>query len=380
MSGSVTLDPSDSGGIDLDSSQVDSESCPEKDSDLVQKPIKLASNNESDVFAEAVELCRTGLGRADRILILIQEGKRLTVKDSFGSKAAFVIMREEISSAIVRRVRRKNRAVYINDALADEELGARQSIRRIGQRSVLCAPINSKGKNIGILYADSISAVGAFDDDSLRWSIRLTTALGKKLSEVKQGSRPSTTPGAALVASLTSRKKEPAPENELKALGSFPKPSASEKVIFLRSLACMLSSGFPIYGALDLLSEGRDRMAPFASQIAQDVSKGWPLSKACARHPHLFGKDVINLMAVGENSGTLDNVTVTLADAEESQMVMRGKVVSALTYPSIIFGFCALCCFLAPPLFLNDFFENLAETSSTGLPWLTRLVMFCSDA
>ena len=164
MSGSVTLDPSDSGGIDLDSSQVDSESCPEKDSDLVQKPIKLASNNESDVFAEAVELCRTGLGRADRILILIQEGKRLTVKDSFGSKAAFVIMREEISSAIVRRVRRKNRAVYINDALADEELGARQSIRRIGQRSVLCAPINSKGKNIGILYADSISAVGAFDD------------------------------------------------------------------------------------------------------------------------------------------------------------------------------------------------------------------------
>jgi type IV pilus assembly protein PilC len=377
LSGSITLDPSDSGGIDLDQEQVDMKSCLETAPSLSSAPIKFASVDEKNLYVEAIELCRKGLSRADRILILIQEGKSLSIKESFGSKAAFVIMREEVSSAIVRRARRKNRAVYINDALADEELSPRQSIRRIGQRSVLCTPINSEGKNIGILYADSISEVGAFDEDNLRWSIRLATALGRKLSEVRK-SRPS--PSSQANTFLPSFKKEKVPQDEPSALRSFPLPSTSEKVIFLRSLACMLSSGFPIFGALDLLSNGRDRMAPFASQIAQDVSKGWTLSSACARHPQLFGKDLVNLLSVGENSGTLDNVTVALADAQENQMLMKNKVVSALTYPAVIFGFCALCCFLAPPLFLNDFFANIAETSSSSLPWLTRLVMWCSAA
>lgn len=366
------LDPAESGGIDLKDVEFD-ETDSQGSQEFEDIAIRFTSMEEGKLFSEAIELCRAGLRRADRILILIQDGNSLNIKDSYGSKAAFVTLKREISSAIIRRVRRKNRAIYINDAMVDEELSPRQSIRRIGQRSVLCTPINSRGQYIGILYADSVSVIGAFGDTELRWSIRLATALGKRLGQLEPREKKKSFTGPA-----TAKEFESAPIGAKAA--PLPRPKPEEKVVFLRSLACMLGSGFPIHGALDLLAEGQDRMAPYAVSMAEAVSKGLPLSRAFARHPDLFGKDVINLLIVGENSGTLDEVTSTIADAEEKQMVMRGKVISALTYPAVVFGFCALSCLLAPPLFLNDFFANLDQTSNVALPWLTRMVMAVSAA
>ncbi|MCA9780668.1 MAG: type II secretion system F family protein [Candidatus Eremiobacteraeota bacterium] len=346
-------------------------------------PIKLTSRSESELYVEVLELCKEALIRADRVLILLQENNSLAVKASYGSKAAFMIMREEVSSAIIRRVRRKNRAVYINDALADEDLGPRQSIRRIGQRSVLVSPINSRGKNIGILYADSISLIGAFTDEDLRWSIRLATALGKKITSVEKSE------AAPVIATERPISNSLLPWHQLRKVDALsepedtllmaPLPKGAEKVVFLRSLACMVSSGFPIHGALDLLADSPGRMAPYATRIAEDVAKGMPMSRAFGKHPRIFGKDFINLIYVGENSGTLDNVMTTLADAEEANMLMKTQVMSALTYPIIVFLFTAIGCMLAPPLFLNDFFASL-QAANVQLPLLTRMVMHAAAA
>ena len=383
MSGSITMSPSDSGGIDVDLKE-DVDAVPlESDEALDTIPIKLTSTKESELYVEVLELCKEALSRADRVLILLQEDKSLEVKASYGSKAAFMIMREEVSSAIIRRVRRKNRAVYINDALSDEDLGARQSIRRIGQRSVLISPINSRGKNIGILYADSISLIGAFTDEDLRWSIRLSTAFGKKLTSVEKSE------AVPLVGTERPLTKSLLPWHQLRKVDALakpedtlllaPLPKAQEKVVFLRSLACMVSSGFPIHGALDLLADGPGRMAPYATRIAEDVAKGMPLSKAFGKHPRIFGKDFVNLIFVGENSGNLDNVMTTLADAEEANMLLKTQVMSALTYPIIVLLFTAIGCMLAPPLFLNDFFASLTA-ANVELPLLTKMVMHAAAA
>ena len=377
------MSPSDSGGIDVALEESVDTGPNESETGLDTVPIKLTSRSESELFVEVLELCKDALSRADRVLILLQEDKSLAVKASYGSKAAFMIMREEVSSAIVRRVRRKNRAVYINDALADEDLGPRQSIRRIGQRSVLVSPINSRGKNIGILYADSISLIGAFTDEDLRWSIRLATALGKKLTSVDQSGPASVQtiekPIAKSFVPWHSLRKVDALAQPEDTLLMAPLPKGAEKVVFLRSLACMVSSAFPIHGALDLLADSPGRMAPYAIRIAEDVGKGMPLSAAFGKHPRIFGKDFINLIYVGENSGTLDNVMTTLADAEEANMLMKTQVMSALTYPLIVFLFTAVGCMLAPPLFLNDFFASL-KAANVQLPLLTRMVMQAAAA
>jgi len=355
----------------------------ESEISLGSVPIRLTSKYEGDLYVEALELCKEELARADRVLILLQENKSLALKASYGSKAAFMIMREEISSSIVRRVRRKNRAVFLNDALADADLGSSQSIKRIGQRSVLCTPINSRGQNIGILYADSISLIGAFTDEDLRWSIRLATALGKSLTTVEKSDfmpiQPVERPFKEPRLPWRALRQVDALAEPDDVLVLAPLPKGPEKVVFLRSLACMVEAGFPVQSALDLLADSKGGMGPYAYRIAQDVSKGMAMSRAFAKHPRLFGKDFVNLLLVGENSGTLDNVLVALADAEESNVLMRTRVMSALTYPLIVFLFTGLGCLAAPPLFLNDFFATLSE-ANIQLPWITQLVMQASAA
>lgn len=390
MSRQATLDPSDSGSTELEDDALERfEVSPDLDGIAIDMdPVILEQTVDNLLYKEAIDLCRERLSRADRILLLIQDGRVLELKESYGSKAAFVIMKEDISQAIVRRVRRKKRAIVISDALSDDELGVRQSVKKIGQRSVLCTPITHKGQTMGILYADSISLVGAFSQSELRWSIRLARALGKSLASATRGlsAEEKSSTLKEFVQPLTSGFPWGKEKAEVSVISSklppklrvLPKPSASDKVVFLRSLACMLSSGFPIYGALDLLSQSGSRFAPYAALMTEDVSKGHPLSSAMSRFPNLFGKDYLNLVAVGEKSGTLDLAMVSLADNEESLMVLRAKVLSALTYPLIIFLFCLIGCLAAPPLFLNEFFRNLSE-SNVELPFITKVVMTASS-
>lgn len=386
MKPSATLDPSDSGSTRFDDEALDSYEARAASvlSTQDQETISLVGTTDLALFDEVIALCRERLSRADRILLLIQEGKVLEIKGSYGSKAAFVIMKEEISQAIIRRVRGKQRAIFISDALSDEELGARQSIKKIGQRSVLCAPITIKGETVGILYADSISLIGAFTEAELRWSIRLTTALSRSLLTAKReqpkkkaaapGGLPELPRAAKIYPWQKAVAEEPSDRPNRDPMLGLPRPSSAEKVVFLRSLACMLSSGFPIYGALEILGQSGSRFSPYAMKMADDIGRGWPLSKAFARYPYIFSLDYIQLLIVGENSGTLDISMVSLADREERQMQLRGKVIGALTYPAIILIFCMLGCMLAPPLFLNDFFLNLAA-SNVELPLITKLVM-----
>jgi type II secretory pathway component PulF len=111
--------------------------------------------------------------------------------------------------------------------------------------------------------------------------------------------------------------------------------------------------------------------------MADDISKGFPLSRAFSRYPHIFGTDVRSLVRVGENSGTLDISLEKLARSLERDTALRGQVISALTYPVLVACFCFVGCMLAPPLFLNDFFHTLQEAHS-NLPWLTTVVMHLS--
>lgn len=347
--------------------------------------IELRSTNCSDLFQEAVSLCCGRLGCVDRVLILVQNGQSLETKQAYGSNEAFERL-HDISRSIVRRVRKTRRAIVISNALADKELAINQSIRRIGQRSVLCAPIILRGNVHGILYADSMSLVGAFTDTDLRWVIRLATNLGKSLRSTGLGAGIPDKAESTSAGPRWGQKRESDKPGSASAATSdiwkwtkhVTSPNSTDRVVFLRSLACMVEAGCTLFTALGGLCTAGSRFDSYAEIMQKEIAAGKPLSKAMARFPDQFGNYYISIVAVGEESGTLDHSLNRLADVDESQMLLKKKIIGAVTYPAFIFFACAVGCMLAPPLFLNQFFQTLRESNLT-LPWLTRLVMAISE-
>lgn len=113
--------------------------------------------------------------------------------------------------------------------------------------------------------------------------------------------------------------------------------SGEEKDIFLENFSLLLSSGIDALSALTALekeTKGRS-MKKVIRQIRANVESGSSISKALAA-TGLFSKNVITLIAIGEQSGRLSEnlkVIVTQLDKERS---FRSKVASAMLYPVFV--------------------------------------------
>ncbi len=114
--------------------------------------------------------------------------------------------------------------------------------------------------------------------------------------------------------------------------------TTSEQVIFIKRLAMMLRSGMPIVAVLEMLDSQSHTLVSkrITKSLVTDVAKGQTLSFAMQKFPKSFGVFCINMVRVGESSGTLplnlEYVTVELKKKQE----LRKQIVGALVYPAII--------------------------------------------
>lgn len=386
------------------------------------------------LMREALDRVRGQIRTADRVVFMIQEGRQFAVKAAHGGRPGRELPVEKVSRAILRRVRRTGRTLFLSDAMTDNGLGPRRSIQEIGQRSVICAPLKARGRVVGLMYADTVSVIAAFTPAHLKWVNRMTESLAEPLEALvpermetmldeqtiapgddpdsdliipMNASAPPTAPvppPPSLVAAATAnaaaaevvfapdqrpldpaqtRKAEQARkarQGKARARARRKNPlSLRELAVFYRGLSSMLTAGITVHHALDLLGEQSSEIAPIARSLHNDVVNGHRLSLAMARFSHVFSAIQRALIRVGEETGSLDILTRSLADHIEERMKLRGKVVAALTYPVLVTVFTFLGCMLAPPLFLNDFFLTLKATD-VRLPLLTRVVMKICDS
>jgi len=114
--------------------------------------------------------------------------------------------------------------------------------------------------------------------------------------------------------------------------------SAQEQILFAKRLGMTLRSGMPIMEGLAILGSGtRSRSAAYIfKSLARDVNRGQPLSAGLERFSSIFGAFCINVVQVGEASGTLHENLEYLAEELKKKQVLRRKVVGALIYPALI--------------------------------------------
>lgn len=156
--------------------------------------------------------------------------------------------------------------------------------------------------------------------------------------------------------------------------------SVKEKVLFAKRLAFLIHSGTPIITALKVLqkqfrSPGKSRIF---DQVISDVSNGQYLSSSLAKFKNIFDPFAINLIKIGEESGTLNENLAYLAEEMQKKHALRRKVIGAMVYPVFIiiatFGVAGLLTIYIFPKILPIF-----ASLSADLPITTRTLIWVSD-
>ncbi len=154
----------------------------------------------------------------------------------------------------------------------------------------------------------------------------------------------------------------------------------SEVASFFRQLATMLEGGVNLSECLDGLSSQTENkhFAHLLRQTREYVAWGRKFSQALSEYPRIFPPLVTEMIAVGEESGLLDEVTSQVASYLEGQIDLKKKVQNATRYPMFITGFFLLVVGVMV-FYLIPQFKQIFASYGAELPAITQFVLNTSD-
>jgi len=156
----------------------------------------------------------------------------------------------------------------------------------------------------------------------------------------------------------------------------FDRLPLQERINFARHLALVIKAGLPAYEGLKIIREQTESkvLQRVIDSLISDVNSGKFLADGLQRYQYLFGDFFINIVKVGESSGTLSKNLLYLADELRRSKELQGKVRSAMVYPLVI-----LCATLGVSGFLTFFvFPKLVPVFASmdvTLPLTTRIML-----
>src|SRR5680860_792059 len=157
-------------------------------------------------------------------------------------------------------------------------------------------------------------------------------------------------------------------------------PTVRDITIFSRQFATVINAGLPVVQSLAILQRQADKegLKDALKKVREDVETGQQLSDGLAKHPRLFNKLYIYLVRAGEVSGNLDGILERVAAYMEKQAELRGKIRTALTYPTVVLVIALAVTFFLLTGIVPQFAQILDQLGGE-LPLITRILIGISD-
>src|SRR6266700_2052145 len=116
------------------------------------------------------------------------------------------------------------------------------------------------------------------------------------------------------------------------------KVSLIDLVIFTRQLATMIDAGLAMVQSLQGLAEQTTNkiMRDVIKDVCTRVEGGDSFSEALQKHPKVFSRLYVCMVAAGEKGGLLAEILARLAVYLETAAKLRRKVKSAMMYPTVV--------------------------------------------
>jgi type IV pilus assembly protein PilC len=146
--------------------------------------------------------------------------------------------------------------------------------------------------------------------------------------------------------------------------------------IFARQFATMINAGLSLTKCLAILGQQTESagLREIIGQLGKDVEAGQSLSDSLGKHPKVFPPIFVNMVRAGETGGVLDEVLQRVADHFESELALKAKVKSAMTYP-IAMGCLVLVVLAAMMIFVVPTFEKMFKDMGGELPAITQFLV-----
>jgi general secretion pathway protein F len=151
---------------------------------------------------------------------------------------------------------------------------------------------------------------------------------------------------------------------------------ATALALLTRQLATLLAAGLTVEQALNAVIEQSEREAErqLLAAVRGDVLGGQSLAWSLGRHPAAFPGVYLTLVEAGERSGKLADVLARLADYTEERERLRGQVLLAFIYPTLVTLVAAavvtgLLVYVVPQV------VQVFQNTNQALPFLTRALI-----
>lgn len=147
-------------------------------------------------------------------------------------------------------------------------------------------------------------------------------------------------------------------------------------VLLMRQLSTMISAGVPLVQALDIASNGSEkvRVRALLLTIRDDVLSGKTFAEAIAPYPYFFNPLICGLINAGEQSGTLDRMVSEVANYLEHQEYLRNRIKRAMYYPITMLTIATIV-IVAMVVFLIPRFEKIYQSFNAKLPAFTQSIL-----
>ena len=150
----------------------------------------------------------------------------------------------------------------------------------------------------------------------------------------------------------------------------------TEVLMFARQMYTLMRAGVPILRSLQGLEESSSHkgMRALLRELRQSLDSGYELSHAMAKRGDVFDDFFVAMVRVGETTGQLTQVFLTLHEHMEFQRSMAEQIRSALRYPKFVM-LAMVVAMVVINIFVIPAFAKVFENLKTELPLMTRVLL-----
>ena len=154
-------------------------------------------------------------------------------------------------------------------------------------------------------------------------------------------------------------------------IGGWPK--ARDLSVMCRQFVSMTKAGVSILESLKMLCEQTEnkRLQDALKEVRISVEKGETLADSMAEHPKVFPGIMVNMVAAGEASGSLDVALERVATQLERSHKTQAMVKKAMIYP-IAVCIVAIIVTIVMLVVVIPNYEDMFKDLGTELPWITK--------
>jgi MSHA biogenesis protein MshG len=156
--------------------------------------------------------------------------------------------------------------------------------------------------------------------------------------------------------------------------------SLTDLSLFSRQMYTLLKAGVPIMQALRGLRDSTQNpaLAKVIAGIGESLDTGLDLTSALRRHPRVFSPLYVNMVQVGETTGSLQEVFLQLAIYLEREKDTRDRIKSATRYPSFVVAAMVIALFIIN-MFVIPTFAKVFAGFKIELPMATKILITSSN-